>query len=109
VKSSKLGCGPTETQLLDFGASRRVMGEMSVTLTGVVKKGYSPQEQYATDGRSQGPWTDIYSLAATLYRCISGETLKEATQRILDDRYVSAVEIGGDRYRRYGHWVGGAW
>ena len=58
--------------LLDFGASRRVMGEMTGTLTGVVKKGYSPQEQYATDSRSQGPWTDIYALGATLYRCISG-------------------------------------
>ena len=85
--------------LLDFGASRRVMGEMTGTLTGVVKKGYSPQEQYATDGRSQGPWTDIYSLGATLYRCVSGDTPEEATQRILDDQVVSAVDSGGGRYR----------
>jgi hypothetical protein len=85
--------------LLDFGASRRVMGEMTGTLTGVVKKGYSPQEQYATDGRSQGPWTDIYALGATLYRCISGGTPEEATQRVLDDQIVSAVDAGGGRYR----------
>jgi serine/threonine protein kinase len=85
--------------LLDFGASRRVMGEMTGTLTGVVKKGYSPQEQYATDGRSQGPWTDIYALGATLYRCVSGDTPEEATQRILDDQVISASKAGGDRYR----------
>lgn len=85
--------------LLDFGASRRIMGEMTGTLTGVVKKGYSPQEQYATDSRSQGPWTDIYALGATLYRCISGETPYEATERMLDDHIVPAVEAGAGRYR----------
>ncbi|MEO8651235.1 MAG: protein kinase [Hyphomicrobiaceae bacterium] len=85
--------------LLDFGASRRVMGEMTGTLTGVVKKGYSPQEQYATDSRSQGPWTDIYALGATLYRCISGETPHEATERMLDDHLLPAVEAGAGRYR----------
>jgi serine/threonine protein kinase len=85
--------------LLDFGASRRVMGEMSGTLTGVVKKGYSPQEQYATDGRAQGPWTDIYALGATLYRCISDDTPDEATNRMLDDRMQPAVEVGAGRYR----------
>lgn len=85
--------------LLDFGASRRVMGEMTGTLTGVVKKGYSPQEQYATDSRSQGPWTDIYALGATLYRCISGETPNEATERMLDDSTLPAVEAGAGRYR----------
>jgi serine/threonine protein kinase len=85
--------------LLDFGASRRVMGEMTGTLTGVVKKGYSPQEQYATDSRSQGPWTDIYALGATLYRCISGETPHEATERMLDDQVLPAVEAGAGRYR----------
>lgn len=85
--------------LLDFGASRRVMGEMTGTLTGVVKKGYSPQEQYAVDGRSQGPWTDIYALGATLYRCISSETPEEATERMLDDKMVPAAEVGAGRYR----------
>jgi hypothetical protein len=86
--------------LLDFGASRRVMGEMTGTLTGVVKKGYSPQEQYAVDGRSQGPWTDIYALGATLYRCVSNETPDEATQRMLEDKMLPAVDVGAGHYRR---------
>jgi serine/threonine protein kinase len=45
--------------LLDFGAARRAVAEKSRTLTGIVKTGYSPFEQYATDGRLQGPWTDL--------------------------------------------------
>jgi serine/threonine protein kinase len=85
--------------LLDFGASRRVMGEVTGTLTGVVKKGYSPQEQYATDGRAQGPWTDVYALGATLYRCISDDTPDEATDRMLDDKLLPAAEVGAGHYR----------
>jgi serine/threonine protein kinase len=85
--------------LLNFGAARRFKGEQSGSLTVVVRKGYSPPEQYAADGRSQGPWTDIYALGATLYRCIAGAAPEEASQRVIEDCLVSAVERGGDRYR----------
>src|SRR5690349_8146492 len=46
--------------LLDFGAARRAVAEVSRALTGIVKAGYSPLEQYSSDGRLQGPWTDFY-------------------------------------------------
>src|SRR5262245_4282599 len=52
--------------LLDFGAARRAVAEMSRTITGIIKPGYSPHEQYATDPRLQGPWTDLYAFGATL-------------------------------------------
>lgn len=85
--------------ILDFGASRRVVTEMTGTVTGIVKQGYSPQEQYATDGRQQGPWTDIYAFGATLYRAIAGDAPNEATERMLDDLMRPAVEFANGDYR----------
>ena len=81
--------------LLDFGAARRVAAEHSTTMTGLVKQGYSPQEQYTTDGRAQGPWTDIYALGATLYHAVAGAPPTESTSRMIDDTMVPAVELGG--------------
>jgi serine/threonine protein kinase len=79
--------------LLDFGAARNAVAEMSRTLTGVVKAGYSPHEQYATDSRLQGPWSDIYALGATLYRAVTGRPPEEATLRMSDDQMPPAVQV----------------
>ncbi len=85
--------------LLDFGTARRRVAEMSRALTGIVKAGYSPQEQYAADGRLQGPWSDIYALGGTLYRAIAGKPPEEATLRAIDDRMAPAGQAATARYR----------
>jgi serine/threonine protein kinase len=73
-----------QVKLLDFGAARQALGDRSKSLSVILKAGYAPFEQYLSKGR-QGPWTDIYALAATLYRAIVGEIPPEATSRVADD------------------------
>ncbi|MBL8567052.1 MAG: protein kinase [Hyphomicrobiaceae bacterium] len=80
--------------LLDFGAARYASaGDNAGTTAAIVSKGYSPHEAYATDSRLQGPWTDIYGLAATIYRALSGSAPPESTLRVLEDHCVPAVDL----------------
>jgi hypothetical protein len=85
--------------LLDFGAARRAVAEMSRSLTGIVKAGYSPHEQYSSDGRLQGPWSDLYALGGTLYRAVVGKPPEEATLRFDEDQMASAAQMAKGRYR----------
>jgi serine/threonine protein kinase/WD40 repeat protein len=86
--------------LLDFGAARRSVAEMSRTLTGIVKAGYSPHEQYSSNNRLQGPWSDLYALGGTLYRAVTGRPPEEATMRVDEDRMPPAAQaVRKGRYR----------
>ena len=67
--------------LLDFGAARQALGRKSKSLTAVATAGYSPPEQYESEG-TQGPWTDIYALSALSYRAITGKAPVEAPRRL---------------------------
>ncbi len=58
--------------LLDFGSARQAVSGQSKNLTRVLTKGYAPYEQIDEHGGEQGPWTDIYSIGATLYYIIGG-------------------------------------
>ena len=69
--------------LLDFGAARQALGHRSRSLTGVITAGYSPAEQYESDG-NQGPWTDIYALSALCYKAINGQTPVDVLERQRD-------------------------
>ena len=73
------------------------MAELTSALTGLVKKGYSPMEQYAAESTAQGPWSDVYSFGATLYRCATGREPQEATMRVLKDVAVPATAFAGQK------------
>ncbi|MFM9597565.1 hypothetical protein ACKI1O_50610, partial [Streptomyces scabiei] len=78
--------------LIDFGSARGDIAAHSKTVSALVKPGYSPYEQYSTDARQQGPWTDIYALGGTLYHAISGKRPPDAPTRMVSDEYVPAHE-----------------
>jgi serine/threonine protein kinase len=67
--------------LLDFGSARQSLNRTH-TMTILVARGYAPLEQYYGDSDTQGPWTDIYSLAATCYRAMTGSAPADALERI---------------------------
>lgn len=71
-----------EPVLIDFGAARQRLSERSLTV--IESAGYTPFEQLQTRGEI-GPWSDIYSLAATFYKALTGETPAKAADRVMDD------------------------
>ena len=72
--------------LLDFGAARRIIGDMTQALTMVLKPGFAPIEQYADDGgMPQGAWTDVYQLGAMLYLAITGKVPTTSVARMISD------------------------
>lgn len=70
--------------LLDFGSARQYLQERSQNLTAVVTSGFAPWEQYHRKGK-QGPWTDVYACAATLYFMITAVAPPDGAQRIAED------------------------
>ncbi|CAN5785377.1 hypothetical protein BH11PSE8_BH11PSE8_33230 [soil metagenome] len=85
--------------LLDFGAARQVIGDMTRALTVVLKPGYAPIEQYGEDPSiGQGPWTDLYALACVVRYAITGHTPISSVERILSDRMRPLGEFAGGDY-----------
>lgn len=75
-----------KVKILDFGSAREYFLEQDrdKTMTILVKNGYAPPEQYR--GKSgQGPWTDIYSLCATMYEMMTGVIPPHAAEREIED------------------------
>lgn len=79
--------------LLDFGAARTAANagaEAAVMLS----EGYAPLEQYQKQG-VEGPWTDVYGIAATIYRMIAGRAPPVALDRVGNDALEADLPVDG--------------
>lgn len=81
-----------QVKLLDFGSARTALSAGS-SIDYVVKRGYAPVEQYDIDG-SQGPWTDIYSVAAVMYHLLTGKLPEESINRRENDTLIPPSKMG---------------
>lgn len=72
--------------LLDFGAARRVIADMTQAPTIILKPGYAPVEQYGEEpSMRQGAWTDVYALSAVIYSAIVGKAPQASISRFMSD------------------------
>lgn len=80
-------------KLLDFGAARYSLGDRTQSLDILLTHGFAPKEQYMTRSR-QGPYTDVYAVAASFYYAITGIKPSNSMDRLEKDDLVAPSRLG---------------
>lgn len=82
--------------LIDFGAARQVLAAARAGLPSMHTPGFSSPEHLGEPARL-GPWSDIYSVGASMYACL-GATPPPAAERQARDCLIPARKLGAGRY-----------
>jgi len=83
--------------LIDFGAARQMLQGEAPTLPPMYTPGFASPEHHM-DREKLGPWSDIYSVGATMYACVTGSAPPSAEERMQKDRMTAARKAGAGRY-----------
>ena len=85
--------------LLDFGSARQTLSEVQPKLPPSYTPGFASPEQYSNRD-ALGPWSDIYSIGATMYACLVRAAPMAADQRMKNDLLVPAEKLGKEVYSK---------
>lgn len=85
--------------LLDFGAARQTLSEEAARLPPMYTPGFSSPEHHGAR-EHLGPWSDIYSVGASIYACLGASAPQPADQRLQKDRLVPARKGFAGKYSR---------
>ncbi len=77
-------------RIIDFGNARQTEGDKTMTMA--MKQGFAPPEQYRTHG--QGPFSDVYSLCATIYYCLTGKLPPQPMNRLTGEELIPPSVLG---------------
>jgi len=83
--------------LIDFGAARQMLSGEAPALPPMYTPGFASPEHHA-DRAKLGPWSDIYSVGATIYACLTANSPPSAQERLDKDRMLPARKAGGGKY-----------
>jgi serine/threonine protein kinase len=83
--------------LLDFGAARQTLSAESVRLPPMFTPGFASPEHHRARAKL-GPWSDIYSVGATMYACLAEATPPSAPERLDKDRLARARSSWAGKY-----------
>jgi serine/threonine protein kinase len=83
--------------LIDFGAARQVLSAEGMKLPATYTPGFAPPEMHLKR-ELLGPWSDIYSVGATMYACFAGAAPQPANARLDEDRWVPASKAFAGKY-----------
>lgn len=83
--------------LLDFGAARQTLASGGKMLKPMYTPGFAAPEQYESR-ELLGPWSDIYSIGASLYACLGGTAPQAANARVGRDQVPLAAKRFADKY-----------
>lgn len=83
--------------LIDFGAARQTLFTDQPILKPMFTPGFASPEHY-TSREQLGPWSDIYSVGASMYACLAGGPPQAADNRLNKDTLIPAMERWGGQY-----------
>jgi len=83
--------------LIDFGAARQTLTVDGLKLPPMYTPGFASPEHHR-EREKLGPWSDIYSIGASMYACLAGAGPPTALQRLEKDKLTSARKGWAGKY-----------